>query len=222
MSFILDALRKSEHERQDRLTPGIADARQRRAGGGRAPWLLLLSLLLAANAVLVAWLLLRDAGGSGPQTVALPVPPAGQPAPLGDLKPLPEASETLREPAPAAPALKADGPAAGAGATAAPRVTAEQIPPSPAAGETPAPPAADSGEVLPSLQQLVLGGLLELPPLRIDMHVYSDDPGRRFVFVNMRKYREGERLREGPLLERITADGVVLNHQGRRFTLARE
>jgi hypothetical protein len=37
----------------------------------------------------------------------------------------------------------------------------------------------------------------------------------------MSKYREGERLSEGPVVEEITSTGAILNQQGNRFTLER-
>jgi hypothetical protein len=38
----------------------------------------------------------------------------------------------------------------------------------------------------------------------------------------MRKYTEGQALKEGPTLERITPDGAILNQQGLRFLLPRQ
>jgi len=52
--------------------------------------------------------------------------------------------------------------------------------------------------------------------------VYATIPADRFVYINNRKYREGTRLQEGPTVERIRRDGVVLNSQGTRFLLPRE
>jgi len=40
--------------------------------------------------------------------------------------------------------------------------------------------------------------------------------------INGRKYREGAQLTEGPRLESITPEGVVLASQGQRFTLNRK
>ncbi len=60
MSFILDALKKSEIERQRQTEPGLMDAgiRQRR---GRLPaWALLLGLLLAINIVVLLIMLMRN------------------------------------------------------------------------------------------------------------------------------------------------------------------
>jgi hypothetical protein len=39
--------------------------------------------------------------------------------------------------------------------------------------------------------------------------------------VNMHKYVEGQSLSEGPTVERITPEGVILNRQGLRFLLPR-
>lgn len=71
---------------------------------------------------------------------------------------------------------------------------------------------------LPSYTELVLSGW-KMPEFHLDIHVYASAPERRFVFVNNRKYREGEQLDEGGTVERITPVGVVLNHRGRRFEL---
>jgi hypothetical protein len=42
------------------------------------------------------------------------------------------------------------------------------------------------------------------------------------VFINGRKYREGERLTEGPEVVAVEPNGVVLSQQGQRFLLAPE
>ena len=58
-----------------------------------------------------------------------------------------------------------------------------------------------------------------LPPINVDVHVYSDDPEKRFVLVNSRPYREGDRLDEGPFLETISEQGTILSYQGQRFMI---
>ena len=50
--------------------------------------------------------------------------------------------------------------------------------------------------------------------------MYAENPAERFVFINMRKLREGEALPEGVRVEQITPDGVDLFYQGKRFALA--
>lgn len=77
----------------------------------------------------------------------------------------------------------------------------------------------DNEEALPSYADVALSGRTQLPQFHLDIHVYAAAPDRRFVFVNKRKYREGDQLDEGGTVERITPHGVVLNHGGRRFQL---
>ena len=59
----------------------------------------------------------------------------------------------------------------------------------------------------------------QLPDLRLDLHVYDPDPARRFVFVNMRKLREGESLPEGVRVEEILTQGARLSYRGSQFVL---
>ncbi len=60
----------------------------------------------------------------------------------------------------------------------------------------------------------------QLPDLRLDLHVYDPDPAKRFVFINMRKLREGESLPEGVRVEEILSQGARLSYRGSQFTLA--
>ena len=52
---------------------------------------------------------------------------------------------------------------------------------------------------------------------RIDVHVYSDNPGKRFVLVDLQKFREGETLASGAVLEEILPGSIQLFYQGTRF-----
>jgi general secretion pathway protein B len=82
--------------------------------------------------------------------------------------------------------------------------------------------ATDNDEVLPTINEINLTGAQALPELHLDVHVYATRPADRFVYINMRKYHEGNTLQEGPVLEKIRRDGVVLNYQGLRFVLPRQ
>jgi general secretion pathway protein B len=53
--------------------------------------------------------------------------------------------------------------------------------------------------------------------LRLDVHVFSDQPQKSFVLINMKKYKQGEKLQEGPQLDEITSEGVILSFHGQRF-----
>jgi general secretion pathway protein B len=76
--------------------------------------------------------------------------------------------------------------------------------------------------LLPTIHELRADGRLALPDLHVDIHVYSEAPKDRFVFINMTKHNEGSRLAEGPVVEEITTDGVVLNQNGTLFLVPRD
>ncbi len=57
-------------------------------------------------------------------------------------------------------------------------------------------------------------GGLNIPMLNLDLHVYSEAPAGRFVVINAQKYKEGGKLTEGPTVESITKDGVILVESG--------
>jgi hypothetical protein len=58
--------------------------------------------------------------------------------------------------------------------------------------------------------------------LRLQFLVYSDVPSERLVFINNRKYLEGQSVEGGAAVERITPEGAVLSYQGERFVLRAE
>ena len=75
---------------------------------------------------------------------------------------------------------------------------------------------------MPTAQEVQANGTVSLPELHVDIHVYSETPEDRFVFINMTKHNEGSRLPEGPLVVEITTEGVVLQHNGTQFLLPRD
>jgi hypothetical protein len=54
----------------------------------------------------------------------------------------------------------------------------------------------------------------------LDVLVYSDTPAERLVFINGRKYVEGQAVDGETVVEQITADGAVLRHADRRIVLS--
>ncbi|NBO74385.1 MAG: hypothetical protein EBV65_07070 [Gammaproteobacteria bacterium] len=51
------------------------------------------------------------------------------------------------------------------------------------------------------------------------MHVYDPNPQARFVLLNGQRLREGESSREGLVIERITAEGVILRFGNSTFAV---
>ena len=68
-------------------------------------------------------------------------------------------------------------------------------------------------ETIPRVAELPPAVRLRLPELQVNVHVYAEEPDRRFVLINMRKYREGDRIgRDGPLVDRITPAAVIIDY----------
>ncbi|HET9483721.1 MAG TPA: general secretion pathway protein GspB [Xanthomonadales bacterium] len=152
------------------------------------------------------------------------VPPeAALPEPLPDLE---------NEPPAAAPAAVAEAPvppAPVAIAATAPAIATTPSPvvptPAPAAEPAPAvaaaPPPASAGPAVPYLFELPLATRRDLPALKLNMHVWSEDPARRFVIVDGTRAPEGGTVSDGLIVAEIRSDGVVLEFRGQRFLLPR-
>jgi general secretion pathway protein B len=276
MSFILDALRKSEHARQHHKGPALAEVPIVTTKPKTNVWAAAAVALLIVNLVAIGvWMLGRaqraeetpaavatapaapaDAVAGRNATGAPPNPPPPRPpnpeptlapepqvavtqTPRGALQPIAPPATGTRNP------LAAEVSEGSAGPDAEMEARAASVPPGPPAvttrgssrpgsvtyatvpeaNDTPysAPavkPEAPQQEALPTADEVVARG--GVPPLHLDLHVFSDVVAQRFIFVNSRKYKEGETLQEGPVVERITVDGAVLNFRGSRFKLSQD
>jgi hypothetical protein len=58
-----------------------------------------------------------------------------------------------------------------------------------------------------------------IPSLVLEIHVFDPDPAKRSVFFSGSRYREGERIKDGPQIIEITPEGVVLDQNGRQALL---
>lgn len=287
MSFILDALRKSEHARQRQTGPGLAEVPVAAPRSKTNVWATAAVALLVVNLLAVGVLLLRRAQqqdstaaaatvatGNSPAAAPAAVSPAAGPgapntataanptlvAPPPAAAQAPAITQSAQAPSPrpatndaksrnpladevgtadgggyepslqsAAAAVPAGPPAVVRNAAGAKRGSVVYAP-VPEAADTPytAPPAAPAAqpaaaparETLPGADELTARG--SLPALHLDLHVYATQAQQRFIFVNSRKYREGDTLAEGPVVEQITADGAVLNFRGSRFKLTND
>lgn len=218
MSFILDALRKSEIERQRQSGPSMAEFPVARDDRRLPIALLVIGLLLAVNIAVVVYFMLRDKGAPAAVTASAepaaapgPPPPVAAPAPqpspaaASPLESQPLAAEEVLEP----PAVYYESPATQAPGAPDPTLLPEADPGF-AYGNTP------SGDDFPAV-----AAATGLPELSVDLHVFTVDPAKRAVFINGRRYTQGARIAEGPMVEEITADGVLLSYRGRRFVLPR-
>jgi general secretion pathway protein B len=213
MSFILDALRKSENERRRHTPPELADVRVTPTRQHRSPWVAVVAALLGANVILLAifwfgWNRNSDtvpaSNGERATSTAVPKTGPGIGATAENLRVRNLSKEAERSRTVPSSAAQRAGNAA------------------PVGESEPTPRRASAYANLPTMHEAIVAGIVSVPPLHLDIHVYSSSPAERFVFINMAKYREGDRLQEGPAVEEIIASGVVMIHQGSRFLLSRE
>lgn len=240
MSFILDALKKSESDRQRQSGPALYEVRVAPPRSGLPLWAVAIAALLAINLGIVVWMLLRPPAHESAAPAAAAVP---TPAPAAASAPAPAPAPAAPTAAPAA-ASAAGGAVPGTGAppagTVAPLVNL-QPPPAPVSAGTGAEepqnpqdyaPAQDtspgshvrrtSAAGVPLYQDAAVTPGTQIPQLHLDFHMYAPQPQDRFVMINMHKLREGESLPEGVHVNAITPEGVVLSYNGQTFMLPRE
>jgi len=231
MSFILDALKKSESDRQRQGGPALFEVKVAPRRHALPPWAVAIAVLLVANFGVVAWFLLRHAATPAAGLAPAPAPaPAQVPARVAaEPASAPAAAATLNTPAAAAPAALPAPRSAMIAPAPAPAPAAEPTPnPDDFAPAAEPPPSGSLGRVkrgtdagVPLYQQLTATPGTQLPQLRLDLHAYAERAEDRWVLVNMHKLREGDSL-EGVHVDRITPEGAVLSYQGSQFLLTQE
>jgi len=241
MSLILDALKKSEAERQRQRGPTLLEVRVTQPRRRYPAWVIAVGALLLINiGLLLAFVAHRpvSAGAAAEPARATAMPgAAGSPPPAASAAPVTVPSGG----APAAEAPAASVPGASATSSA---VVAPLLPPAAAsrtqpagvdvgaASDSSANPADDAPAVsaaaaaaeretnsryanLPSFSEL--GG--DVPSFRLDLHVYAERARDRYALINMHRVHEGDTLPEGAHVLAITREGVALDYRGQEFML---
>lgn len=207
MSLILEALRKSEAERRRGEAPDLLRVDPVPARAAPAPWRrawIAAPLLLVA--ALAAWWW-RD--GDAPVAVDADAPVRAAPVAAKAATPtrppatLPEIDRLQPPPAPPpAPGVAPDRVATAAAASPAPPASASTAPVA-----APAPAAPVALAALPASQRKAL------PPLRLSMHLWNEDPARRVAILDGRRVAPGDRIGDA-VVAGIRPDGVLLDWNG--------
>ena len=244
MSFILDALKKSENERQRQTKPGLFEARVASPRARFPIWAVSIGALLGVNLLILIWLMTRPdapapaaspSGTAAPMTAPVANPSVdvtAQPAPTNAIP-----AERFNPPLVVDPSLDGGvpGPAPGGPASAGPSSAGQAPPfnandylpaqtgqpgqtPMPGAGRSTVPVAGSSSASngLPTREDLVGRGQ-QIPEANLSLHVFDAVPAKRFVFVNGQRGGEGETLPNGLRIEEIIGDGAILSWNGTRF-----
>lgn len=78
-------------------------------------------------------------------------------------------------------------------------------------------PATGKAAAVAQLQDLPADIQAAVPELQFAGHTYSEEPAQRMIIVNGQIVREGDTIAAGTRLAQITWDGVIVNFQGNRF-----
>lgn len=210
MSYILDALKRADAERERGAVPGL-HARQVTTPASQATHSARNRSRLAVAAILALggiaaglWVLPTPAGdvrlAAVEPAVAKPIPP---PAPI----PAP-----ARQPAvPALPAVASSPPAVPPAAPATPKPKPLPLP----IVKASAPQAAPAAVLL--LSELSEDLRREIPPLTITGVVYAENPGQRRLLVNGQVLTQGSLAAPDVNLEEIRVKSSVFSFRGTRF-----
>ncbi len=236
MSYILDALRRSQAERDRGQVPGLhaqPELGGLRTAGSAAPtrttpWLALLAGAVVALGGALAWSLWRT---SAPAPTAVPATAAATaaataPTPAVAVAVAPtQAVATTPSPVPAplptvvsapkaAKPVQAPAPAvaAASGAAAPVAAAASSVAPPPKPALAAAPAAAPIPVLTADMQRT-------WPPLVLGGSVWSDNASARFVILGGQVVREGETAAGGVVVEQISPKAVVLRWRDQRASL---
>ena len=200
MSYILDALRKSDQQRRRNAAPTLLTLQPSAVVRKRPAYVTygLLAVILIGGGVVVGWLR----------------PWQSEPAAV--------------KPVESKPIESKPGPAAPVASEIASHVKPDNVLPeanSLASGKTAPPPerrvdiaAADAaGETVVEMEKLPTSIREEVSKITISVHAYSNTPGKRLVGIGRRILHEGDYVIPGLKLEEITPDGMILGYKGYRF-----
>ena len=241
MSYILDALKRADAERERGHVPGLhAQSLDSASSADRHPGLPRWALVAGGGTALLvvaalAWRMGADAHAPLPTPMIAPEPapatapavaaaPAVEPAPA----PVVEAAPVAMAPAPppvayVAPPPPAAKPLREAKPPVAPRPTPPvAVTPAPVPAPAPAtarPPEPTPNATVPLMAELPSTLRQQLPHLAVTGSVYSDDAASRFIMLNGEVVKEGGQPAPGLVLERIEPKSAVLRFKGQRFRL---
>ena len=198
MSYILEALKKAQAERQLGSAPTLsavpvgavpADAAAVRR---RPAWIALSAVALAAVLAVAAWRF-----QSPPAPVAVVAAPV-RTAPV--VTAAPTAPPPLAVVPPSSPPIQKP---------AAPKPVA--------AKPAPVQAAALEEEKLPSLRELPEPIQRAVPPLAFGGYMYSKNPADRLLLIDKALRHEGEEVAPGLVLEKLLPKAAVMNYKGYRY-----
>jgi general secretion pathway protein B len=232
MSYILDALKRADAERQRGHVPGLhtrsspeLDTQPSESAriDMRRRWVLLLLAALLVLGLLWWWLGTVPAEPAPAALVASPTPSTQPEAASAQPAPVPADSTQTSEPAPPPLPILAPAPAR-------PPTAAREPDAAPADAKRPGGESATSGSAsgnaaapasapVRSFAELTPEARARLPAVAVSGVTYSKNAALRMLIINGKVVQEGGEIAPGLTLETIEQRSAVLNHQGLRYRI---
>ena len=215
MSYILEALKKSQAERQLGELPSIhapqvqLNSAPDMDGARRLPVLLGVGAVCLVAALLWLWQPWQ-AGVPVTAPVTVPVPLAAAPAPVPAPVPVPAPAPAPTPAVVAAPAPVSVRPAP---QPARPAPVASAVP----IAAAPLPAAAAVEEVIPGLRDLPEPIQRQIPPIALGGYIYSKDPADRLLLIDKVLRHEGEEVAPGLVLDKLQPKAAIFSFKGYRY-----
>lgn len=229
MSYILEALKKAQAERQLGSSPTIhaptLQSAEREASGARKAPMVLALLGMAAVIGVLLTLVLRNSDPAAPaaavpaavpqaNVVARPAVPVAAAAPAAVTEPTPLPVPVADLPPSVAQLAKASTPAPAMPPAVAPVAPAS----APAVAAAPAArPAAAPEEPVMNLRDLPEPIQRSIPQVAVGGYIYSKNAADRLLLVDKVLRREGEEVAPGLVLEKLQPKEAVFNFKGYRY-----
>lgn len=203
MSYILDALNKSEEEKKQHKTPGLNTIHLRSdrnsTGYNRWLWPTVGVLLVTINLLFVFWYTSHNTPSVTRQNI-----PA---APSGKWRRPAEQSEG-RE-------ITSVNPNRGAG-----NASSTDTAPKPQSNLAPQPSPQRAKTSLPGQPEGLLSSDISINNIKFSSHIYADDSSLRMVVIDGKRFREGDQISKNLKLHAISQDGVIVKHRNQLIPIS--
>jgi general secretion pathway protein B len=212
MSYILDALKKSEQERGRGTAPNVQTMHSSSLNYHSSktqlwPYLLLAAILINL-AALAYFIIARPETGTSAQNQQV----------ISEARPVATSTaNAVNHQRTSAPQLKNSQdetviykPVSMPGTSTATVKQASTAMAAPTVYQQPGGPILERDELPLDIRQ-------HIPTMEFSAHVYSTNPLQRSIVINGRFMEEGDRLASDLVLDEITPDGAIFNFQGQRF-----
>lgn len=241
MSFILNALRKSEQQRVSSPIAALEDKIQLKQGAtkkNKSGWLIVLVMI---NLLLLAFLFTRqeekdrnEKPGSVAKKIRTPLQ-IKQQNPVQAQVSNPEATvqftiaqqiknhrqkqkqerkrQASLKTSPITPPTKAQQ----ATQITPPKTVIEQA----AKAKTPVPVVSNKENNPPYLSEMPYEFQLSVPNININVFVYTEYPESRFIMVDMQKYQQGQQIDKDMKLHEIRSNSIVVEYKDKIFQIQR-